>query len=285
MTEDLIKVVNLLKLRNCSENTINNYLSAIKKFKKFYEGQNIENFNEEKIVEYLKSNFLDKYSSAATINVNRAAIKYYYLVNFSKDFKNALLPVCKVNSKFPNYFSKSDIILLLKNANSLRMQLMICLGYGSGLRISEVVSLNIKNFDFENRRIKIVGKGGKERYVPLPNFTMKVLKPYYSRNETIIKNSGGYLFPTSNRKCALPHVHFKSMAACFRLLLTKTNFSYDYTFHTLRHSFATHYIENDGDIWKLKAFLGHSSINTTMIYLHMAEDFSKVISPLDVVVK
>lgn len=285
MSEDLLKVVDLLKLRNCSKQTINNYVSAIKRFKKNYEGENIKDFNEEKILEYLKSNFVNKCGNASTINVNRAAIKYYYLVVFDKEFKNSLLPACKVTSKLPKVFSKDDIITLLKNSRSLRIQLVICLGYGSGLRITEVVSLNIKNIDLENKRIKVLGKGSKERYVPLPNFTLKLLKIYYSRNETIIKNSGGYLFPAKNRNSKKPYLVSGVMAASFRALLIKCDFSYDYTFHTLRHSFATHYIENDGDIWKLKSFLGHSSINTTMIYLHLAENFTEIISPLDEVVK
>ena len=285
MTEDLIKVVDLLKLRNCSKQTINNYISAIKKFKKHYEGENIKDFNEEKILKYLNSNFVNKCGNASTINVNRAAIKYYYLVVFDKDFKNALLPSCKVKSKLPKVFSRNDIITLLKNSKSLRIQLTICLGYGSGLRISEVASLNIKNIDLKNKRIKVLVKGGKERYVPLPNFTLKLLKIYYSRNETIIKKAEGYIFPSKNKKSKQPHLVSDVLAASFRALLIKCNFSYNYTFHTLRHSFATHYIENDGDIWKLKAFLGHSSINTTMIYLHLAENFTEIISPLDEVVK
>lgn len=285
MSEDLLKVIDLLKLRNCSKQTINNYISAIKRFKKHYEREDIENFTETKILEYLKSNFVNKGGNASTINVNRAAIKYYYLVVFNKDFKNALLPACKVISKLPKVFSKNDIITLLKNSKSLRIQLMICFGYGSGLRITEVVSLNIKNIDLDNKRIKVLGKGGKERYTPLPNFTLKLLKVYYSRNETIIKKSGGYLFPASHKNSKKPYLVSGAMAASFRALLIKCDFSYDYTFHTLRHSFATHYIENDGDIWKLKAFLGHSSINTTMMYLHLAEDFTEIISPLDEVVK
>lgn len=158
---------------------------------------------------------------------------------------------------------------------------MICLGYGSGLRISEVASLNTKNIDIKNHRLKICGKGNKERYTILPNFTLKLLKSYYLRNKTIISKSGGYLFPSSHFDSKDSYIKYHTIADNFRTLLKSLNLYNNITFHTLRHSFATHYMENDGDIWKLKSLLGHSSINSTMVYLHIAEDFSKLKSPLD----
>lgn len=285
MSEDLLKIVNLLKLRGCSNRTINNYLSSIKRFKKYYKDCDIEKFTESDILEYLKINFIDLGRCSVTINVNRAAIKYYYLVNFNKNFSSTLLPSCKVKSRFPKIFSKQEILLLLRNSKTLKLQLMICLGYGSGLRVSEVASLNIKNIDIKNRRLKIFGKGNKERYTTLPNFTLVILKSYYLRNKTKIIESGGFLFPTTHFDSKDSHIKDNTVADNFRTLLKTLNFPNYITFHTLRHSFATHYMENDGDIWKLKSLLGHSSINSTMVYLHMAEDFSKLTSPLDGILK
>ena len=90
MTEDLQKVKDLLMLRHCSKRTISNYLSCINRFKQFYKEKNLDNLTESDILEYLKCNFINIGCSSATINVNRAAIKYYYLVNFNKEFSNVL---------------------------------------------------------------------------------------------------------------------------------------------------------------------------------------------------
>ena len=102
MTEDLQKVKDLLMLRNCSKRTISNYLSCINRFKQFYKNENLENLCESDILEYLKKNFINIDCSTATINVNRAAIKYYYLVNFNKELSN----VCCLKLKFQLDFLK-----------------------------------------------------------------------------------------------------------------------------------------------------------------------------------
>ena len=96
MTEDLQKVKDLLLLRKCSDRTISNYLSCINRFKIYYKRKDLEKLNEDDILEYFKKNFINIGCSAATINVNRAAIKYYYLVNFNKEFSNVLLPQTKI---------------------------------------------------------------------------------------------------------------------------------------------------------------------------------------------
>ena len=84
MSEDLLKVKNILKARGCSNRTINNYLSSLNRFKNYFKEQDVSKFNENNILEYLKINFIGLDMSPATINLNRAAIKYYYLVNFNK---------------------------------------------------------------------------------------------------------------------------------------------------------------------------------------------------------
>ncbi len=110
MTKDMPKVKDLLLLRKCSDRTISNYLSYINRFKNYYKRKDLEKLNEDDILEYLKKNFINIGCSATTINVNRAAIKYYYLVNFNKNFSNALLPQTKIPSRFHKIISKQDFI-------------------------------------------------------------------------------------------------------------------------------------------------------------------------------
>lgn len=193
MTKDLQKVKDLLLLRKCSDRTISNYLSCINRFKNYYERKDLEKLN----VEYLKKNFINIGCSAATINVNRAAIKYYYLVNFNKNFSNVLLPQTKTPSRFPKIISKQDFIKMFNSEFNLKHKIWIMLSYGSGLRISEVASLKVSDILSKEHKIRIIGKGNKERYAPLPNFTLKLLKLYWIQTKDKITNN--YFFPGKSK--------------------------------------------------------------------------------------
>ena len=279
MTEDLQKVKDLLMLRNCSKKTISNYLSCINRFKQFYKRKNLENLTESDILEYLKKNFINIGCSAATININRAAIKYFYLVNFNRSLSNVLLPQSKIPSRFPKLISKQEFIKMFNSEFNLKHKIWIILAYGSGLRINEVASLKVSDILSKEHKIHIIGKGNKERYAPLPDFTLKLLRLYWIQNKDKITND--YLFPGIYKKTKNLYVASYTIQQAFQKIKENNQLDTSITFHTLRHSFATEFIKSGGDIWELKNILGHSSINTTSIYLHMAENFKNIYSPLN----
>ena len=280
MTNDLQKVKDLLKTRGCSERTINNYLSCLNRFKQYYNGKELKNLKEEDILDYLKVNFIDLDFAAASVNVNRAAIKYYYLVNFNIDFNNILLPSCKVKNRFPTILTKEQVISIFNNESNIKHKIWIILAYGSGLRISEVASLKVSDILSKEHKIRVIGKGNKERYVPLPDITLRLLRTYWLQNKDKIVND--YLFPNiNNGKNKCKHINPFTIKQAFQKIKQNNNLDHTITFHTLRHSFACEYIKSGGDISELRILLGHSSINTTMIYLHMAKDFNEVYSPLN----
>jgi integrase/recombinase XerD len=279
MTKDLEKVKDLLKIRGCSDRTTANYLSCINRFKKYYEGKDLKELKEEDVLDYLKKNFLDLNFNAASVNVNRAAIKYYYLVNFNIDFNKTLLPSCKIKNRFPILLTKKEVVNIINSESNLKHKLWIILGYGSGLRITEVASLKVSDILSNEHKLRIIGKGNKERYAPLPDYTLKLLRLYWIQNKSRITND--YLFPGIFKKTKKSHISSYTVQEAFQKIKKNNNLDNSITFHTFRHSFATEYIKSGGDIWELRSLLGHSSINSTMVYLHMAEDFSKVSSPLD----
>ena len=279
MTDDLQKVKDLLMLRNCSKKTISNYLSCINRFKQFYKRKNLENLTESDILEYLKKNFINIECSAATININRAAIKYYYLVNFNRELSNTLLPQSKIPSRFPKLISKQEFIKMFNSEFNLKHKVWIILAYGSGLRINEVASLKVSDILSKEHKIHIIGKGNRERYAPLPDFTLKLLRLYWIQNKDKITND--YLFPGIYKKTKNLCVTSYTIQQAFQKIKENNQLDTSITFHALRHSFATEFIKSGGDIWELKNILGHSSINTTSIYLHMAENFKNVYSPLN----
>ena len=283
MTEDLQKVKDLLLLRKCSDRTVSNYFSCINRFKNYYKRKDLKKLNEDDILEYLKKNFINIGCSAATINVNRAAIKYYYLVNFNKNFSNVLLPQTKILSRFPKIISKQDFIKMFNSEFNLKHKLWIMLAYGSGLRISEVASLKVSDILSKEHKIRVIGKGNKERYAPLPDFTLKLLRLYWIQNKDKITNN--YFFPGKYKATKGTCITSFGIKEAFQKIKENNNLDNSITFHTLRHSYATEFIKNGGDIWELKNILGHSSINTTSMYLHMAENFKDVYSPLNEVSK
>lgn len=279
MKEDLQKVKDLLIARGCSQRTISNYISCIKRFKNYYNGkEDLKKINESDILEYLKNNFINIGYSSITINVNRAAIKYYYLVNYNIDFNKTLLPSCKTKNRFPKLIDKDSFLNLINSENNLKHKLWLILAYGSGLRISEVASLKVEDILSHDHKIRIIGKGNKERFVPLPDITLKLLRLYWIQNKDKINE---YLFPGAFRKTKHTHINSVTIMEAFQKIKENNNLDNSITFHTLRHSFATEYIKSGGNVWELRSLLGHASINSTMVYLHMAEDFSKVSSPLD----
>ena len=280
MTNDLQKVKDLLKTRGCSERTINNYISCLNRFKQYHNGKELKELKEEDILDYLKVNFIDLDFAAASVNVNRAAIKYYYLVNFNIDFNNVLLPACKVKSRYPTLLTKEQVISIFNNESNIKHKLWIILAYGSGLRISEVASLKVSDILSKEHKIRVIGKGNKERYAPLPDITLRLLRTYWLQNKDKIIND--YLFPNiKNGKNKCKHINPFTIKQAFQKIKENNNLDDSITFHTLRHSFACEYIKSGGDIWELRILLGHFSINTTMVYLHMAKDFNDVYSPLD----
>ena len=104
------------------------------------------------------------------------------------------------------------------------------------------------------------------------------------KSEVLIQNKdkiNEYLFPGAFRKTKHTHINSVTIMEAFQKIKENNNLDNSITFHTLRHSFATEYIKSGGNVWELRSLLGHASINSTMVYLHMAEDFSKVSSPLD----
>lgn len=194
MTEDLKKIKDLLKVRNCSDKTAINYISCINRFKMYFKDQELKDLEEEDILEYLKVNFINLGYASASINVNRTAIKYYYFVNFKRKLSDTLLPSAKVNSRFPLIFDDNDFLKIINSTDSIKHKLWFALGLGSGLRINEVVTLKIGHFSFNTDRIRVIGKVNKQRYVPFPELTHNLLLEYYEKYKNQIDESGGYIF-------------------------------------------------------------------------------------------
>ena len=192
------------------------------------------------------------------------------------------LPTIKHEKKLPTVLSKEEVWRLLKSCQLLKHKILIGLLYGCGLRCGEVRAVRLQDLDFDRMQLKVVqGKGKKDRFLPLSKHLVRGLKAYIEaeKPKTYLFNGqpAGRAGGDFDSRYSQRGVQWAVKQACKAAGITK-----DVCVHTLRHTFATHLLEDGLDIITLKNLLGHEDIETTMLYLQIAQlDTQKAFSPLD----
>lgn len=268
----LEKVENTITLGGKSKSTYENYRCHINRFLNNYDSKvNIKDLKEDDMIDY----FLDKYiklnKTTSTLNVAICSIRYFYLVNFNITLNKNLLPWCKTTKKTPVILQKEDFLKLINDNIDIKYKCWLILAFASGLRAAEVSTIRIENIFPKEHKIKVLGKNKKERYTLLPDITIKLLR-HFCKEYRITKKEG-YLFKGTSGK---EHLSSNTIINYFTLFKRKHNLSEDISFHSLRHSFATYFLMNGGNINTLKSMLGHKSLAATGIYLHTSQNFNKL---------
>ena len=270
MEEYLNKTIRELKLRNYSPKTIKAYLLCIELYLK-YKKTDFHKLNEENIKNFLLD-LKDKNKSPQTINLYLNSIKFFYN-QVLKIYKKIDLKFTKRNKSLPIVLSREEVKNIIENIKNIKHKLMITLAYSSGLRVSEVVNLKVQDLDLEEFIIHIKGaKGMKDRITVFPEKILNDIK-----NLTAGKKGDDFVFE-SERGGKLTTATAQKV---FIKSLEKSNINKPATFHSLRHSFATHLLENGVDVRYVQELLGHQNIRTTQIYTHVTNPAIKNIkSPL-----
>ncbi len=264
------KVRYTLELGGKSNKTFGNYKSHINRFLSFYdENTEIGKLSEDKIVDYLRKEYISPCKCASTLNICVCSLRFLYSVCFNRNLNKDLLPSTKLRKKIPNIISKELFLKIFNEEHCLKYKCWLILAFCSGLRVSEVASIKIEDILPSEHKLKVLGKGNKERYTILPDIVTKFLRLYCK--EQNITNKQSYLFIGTNGN---NHINSKSIINYFSTLKTAYNLDKNITFHILRHSFATYYLMNGGNIITLKSMLGHSHLASTNIYLHIAQNFN-----------
>ena len=270
------KVIATLKMGGRSKGTISNYTHAIHRFIEYFNDKDISKLDEADIIEYIKKNYLDKNCAADTYNVNISAIKYFYSINWGKEFNNKLLPRAKRTKKIPLTLDKETFTKILNEEKNLEHKCWLLLAYCSGLRAEEVGKIKLSNIHAEEHKLKVLGKRKKERFTVLPDITIKYLRLFYKdkyfRRFYSRINETEYLFEGYTGI----GISSATITNYFTRIKKKYNLDEALSFHSLRHSFATNFIKAGGDPFVLKSMLGHASLNTTSIYVHMGRDFNNL---------
>ena len=255
-----------------SEVTIKNYRYAIIRFLNRYdEKTNISKLTTDDIIKYFKKDFIDKGLSAATYNVNIAAVRFFYLICFERSISKVLLPNSKLRKRFPKIVTKELFLKIINNEDNLEHKCWLLLSFCCGLRISEVATIKIENIYSKEHKLRVLGKGNKERFTILPDIVIKFLRLFYQKKRYTHKK--GYLFIGQNVN---NHICERTIGNYFSSLKKEYNLPPEITEHSLRHSFATYFLMNGGDLLVLKSMMGHKSLNSTSIYVHLSQNFNNI---------
>ena len=271
--------------RNYSKNTIRAYkqdLIAFNEFIKSYNNISIELIDRNTIQFYLSK--LTKIS-AATLSRKLATIKsfYKYLVEQELIMNNVTKGIGfpKISKKLPNFLSEKEIKKLMKmpkihSKSPEKDQLILELLYSSGMRISELVTIKIRNILFDKGLIKVMGKGSIERYVILGSYAKNALNVYLAKN----KYNSGFLFPNERKNSTTGHISIRKVFNDIKKLLFITTGNDGLSPHSIRHTTATHLLENGTDLISVKELMGHASLKSTQIYTHVKKKHMKKVYKL-----
>ena len=273
----LDKTLQQLLLQDYGKGTVRNYLQELTLLFKYYNHLPVEDLRQEHIEDYLifiKTNH--KVGRAKCRSVAQSC-SFFFKKVMPSDYivPSNLYP--KKQFLLPDIMSESQVQQLLQANLSLKERCVVSLLYGCGMRISEVCNLSIADIDSANKRIKVVqGKGGKDRFTLLPDYLLSLLRQYY----VAAGRPAQHFFTSTQTQRAM---HVRSMQLVVNSAMKKAGFENGrFTAHTLRHSFATHMLNQGNNIHVIKTLLGHSKLETTMVYLHLQQHTQLgIVSPLD----
>lgn len=267
--ELLFNISNHLRLRNFSPRTIKSYCGCLGDYFSYI--KEVDNMpNVPKIREFLLKK-MDTGKSSSTINGYLQAIKYFYR-EVAKSSIFIDIKFAKTASRLPVVLSRNEIHVMIDSIKNIKHRLMVSLAYAGGLRVSEIVSLKVKDINSNELLIHIKGaKGNKDRITVLPEGLIVDIQQFLNG-----RHNDDYVFE-SERGGKLTE---RTAQMIFGRALFAAGVQKDASFHSLRHSFATHLLENGVDLRYVQELLGHANIKTTQIYTHVTNPMLKnIVSP------
>lgn len=274
MNENLENYRNYLKYeRAYSDNTVGAYMNDLNKYEEFLKKDILESDTEdlEKYLKYIKN------LESTTVAHKITSIKSYFNYNIKRGIVS-VNPADKVSrpkltKHLPEYLTEEEVGKLLdvevKSPYDYRNKTILELLYSSGIRISELVNIKTPNYDSEECLIRIMGKGSKERIVPLGDYAVNIMNDYMNNYRPLInKKHTDYVFVNNRGDKISRQFIFKVI----KKEALKKGIKKDISPHTLRHTFATHLLKNGADLRIIQELLGHENISTTQIYTHVTNN-------------
>lgn len=281
MERQVSNFLNYLEVeKNYSGYTILNYERDINDFVNFLKKETINNFTEVdyKLLRFYLNEMFNKKYSSKTISRNlsslRTFFKYLLKENIIKNNPMILISNPKEEKKLPTYLNYKELENILEAPDQtsvigLRDACILELLYSTGIRVGELVNIKVDDIDFSQNRIKILGKGNKERYVLFGKKCNDLLNKYLDNGRpNLLKRKTDYLF--LNKRGT--GVSVRTAEMIIGDVVKKSSIKFNVSPHTLRHTFATHMLDNGADLNSVSELLGHSNLNTTAIYTHVSNE-------------
>jgi integrase/recombinase XerD len=263
-----------MQLRNLTLETQRNYQHHITGLARFYM-TSPDQISLEEIREYQVYLINERRQSPPAVNQFVSAAKFFYNVTLETPWPEGALVRARVPRKLPMILSPEEVALFFDYVPSLRYRAALMTAYGAGLRVSEVVALKVADVDSQRMLLRVEqGKGNKDRYAMLPQRLLHVLRIWWRAARPPF-----WMFPSWRRG---RHMNCGALQLACREAARRAGLTKRVTVHTLRHSFATHLLEQGSDIRVIQALLGHSNIQTTAHYAGVSSRLiSQTRSPLD----
>jgi len=277
--KNLHKFVKYLRGKTLSESTIRTYYKHVLDFLKYLNKKPIEEVNNRDVEQFIEDVCVPRMYSISTHRQIIGSVKHFQNLFDLCQIDESKLMLPRKSNFLPTVLSKEEIIALLRNTKNVKHRAILALIYASGLRIGELINLELKDIDINRYQIFVRNsKGRKDRYVIMAKSLVPVIKNYIVTYKPQKYFAEGLEFGVKYTAGSVRGVLRRSCKAAG--IIKKV------TPHTLRHSYATHLLENGVDLRYIQELLGHSKPETTMIYTHVAKkDLLEIESPLDKIVK
>jgi site-specific recombinase XerD len=277
------RMIRELELHRKEPTTIRSYVAAVSQLAKYF-GKSPAQLNIEQIRDYIHHCLVERRLAASTVNVQLCAFRFLYEIVLDRPKIDLRVP-SKRAKRLPHPLARSEIARLLNQKINLKHRTLLMTAYGAGLRIGELVSLKFSDIRSERQLIFVdQGKGRKDRYTLLSPKLLEALRGYY-RAEFLESNDGKrrrnhpWLFPGQRLGS---HLSKRAVQVLFKTACENAGIQHCQGIHSLRHSFATHLLEAGVDLVSIQTLMGHASLRTTAVYLHVTEKHTQGIrSPLD----
>src|ERR1700730_16988287 len=273
------RMIEDMRMRKLSTKTQSTYIRAVRHFAG-YLGRSPDTASAEDLRRY-QLHCVDRGVSPITLNATITGLRFFFEVTLKRPELIAKMSHIRVARTLPVVLSREEASRLIESASTLKHRTALSVAYGAGLRVSEVVALKVGDIDSQRMLLRIEqGKGQKDRYALLPPILLKRLRTWwrYAQAEGKVL-PGGYLFPGLD---PVDSLSTRQLNRAVHEAAAAAHIEKRVTMHTLRHSFATHLLEQGENIRTIQVLLGHKKIETTALYTHVAtETLSKVLSPLE----
>ena len=264
-----------LQSKRYSPSTVDTYIDALKTFLRFYNLLPSTTITNQHLIEFNNDYILKQNLSSSFQNQIVNAVKLFFSTMQNKQLQIELIHRPKNPKVLPNVLSKEEVKAILSTSSNIKHKTMLSLIYSCGLRRGELLKLQLTDIDSKRHLVIIKqGKGRKDRIVPLSTKILELLREYYK-----VYTPKHWLFEGQDGKSPYDE---RSLQNVLKKALERTKINKPVTLHWLRHSYATHLLENGTDLRYIQEILGHSSSRTTEIYTHVStHSIQKIISPFD----